>query len=284
MAKRAPGAKGFRSARLARVGLAVCFISLVFGSGTAFPETPQEKAWGILQAGLSEHATKKRAAAVEALGFLTGSARAVELAEKALTDKKPAVRAAAAIALGQIGTEASIPPLKIAMRAKDNRVAFAAADSVISLGDPAGYDLFSKALLGERKNSEGWTAEKVRLITDPGALMLLGFGSALRYVPFAGYGKLVWQELSKDYVSPVHIAALKRLANDPELRIGGELVKAASDKHPAVRLAALAAITRHGDPGLISAIVPHMADKKAAVRYVAAAAVLKLSALVPMNE
>jgi HEAT repeat protein len=90
--------------------------------------------------------------------------------------------------------------------------------------------------------------------------------------------------LSKDYVTPVRVNALKKLANDPDLRIGRALVKAASDKHCAVRAAALDAIARHGDANLTGVVTLHMDDKKAAVRFTAAAAVLRLSSLVSANN
>ncbi len=274
-----PGAKNFQLARKISVAFSACLISLLFSSGALPSETPQDKSWGILEDGLSEHKTSKRAAAVQALGYLQGNARAIELAEKALADKKPEVRAAAATALGRIGTRSSLVLLKIVMTDKENRVAFAAADAVISLGDSDGYDPFYMALTGERKSSDGWIPEKKRLILNPWAMFALGYGAGLGYIPYAGYGTMLWREVSKDYVSPVHIAAMKRLANDTDARIGAALVKQTSDRHPAVRAAALAAIATHGDPGLIPAITAHLTDKKAEVRYMAAAGVLRLSKL-----
>jgi HEAT repeat protein len=80
------------------------------------------------------------------------------------------------------------------------------------------------------------------------------------------------------------VNALKKLANDRDPRIGEGLVRAASGKHTTVRVAPLSAIARHGDPGLISAIEPHMTDKNATVGYTAAAAVLRLSALLPVDD
>jgi HEAT repeat protein len=58
----------------------------------------------------------------------------------------------------------------------------------------------------------------------------------------------------------------------------------ASDKHWAVRVAALSAIARHGDFNFIGPVTPYMADNKADVRYTAAAAILRLSALVRADE
>jgi HEAT repeat protein len=154
---------------------------------------------------------------------------------------------------------------------------------LISLGDPAGYQSYYDILTGERKIGRGWIAEKDKLIADPRAMVLLGIGVGIGYAPYAGYGWMLWRELSKDYTTPVRVDALNKLANDPDPRSEGALVKAASDKRSAVRQAALAAIAHRGDPGLIRQLMPHMTDKNAAVRYTAAAAVLRLSASVPSD-
>jgi HEAT repeat protein len=161
---------------------------MILGSWTAFPQAPQENTWQILQAGLNEHSTSNRAAAVRALGLLQGDPRAVESAEKALSDKKPAVRTAAATALGQMGSRPSIPLLKEALADKNNLVFFAAADSLLTLGDPAGYDLYYEVLTGERKSGEGLIPEKKKLISDPRALTLMGLGVGIGFAPYAGYG------------------------------------------------------------------------------------------------
>ncbi|MGB9244382.1 MAG: HEAT repeat domain-containing protein [Candidatus Acidiferrales bacterium] len=238
----------------------------------------------ILQTGLSEHNTSRRAAAVAALGLLQNNPWAIESAEKALGDPKPAVRAAAATALGQMGAISSAPLLKKAMGDKTNRVFFAAADSLLSMGDSSGYDVYYEILTGERKSGEGLIAAKKKLITDERAMVLLAMGVGIGFAPYASYGWMVWQELSKDYVTPVRLNALKKLANDPDSRIAKGLLTAACDKHGTVRVAALFAIGRHDDPSLILLIVPHMLDKKAPVRYMAAAAVLRLSASVPTDD
>ncbi len=266
--------------RAAGVILVSCCIWLTLGSTAAFPQTIQDKAWGILRAGINEHDTTKRAAAVGALGLLQGDPRAVESAEKALEDKKPAVRAAGATALGQLDSRSSIPLLRVAATDNDNRVFFAAADSLILLGDPAGYEAYYDQLTGERKSGVGMLADKKKLIADPRAMAILGFGVGIGYAPYASYGWMVWKELSKDYASPIRIKALKKLENDPDSRISKGLLKAASDKHSTVRVAALFAIARHGDPSLIDSISPYLADKKASVRYAAAAAILRLSAAI----
>jgi len=280
MRRKGSGANGVWTAR---VLFASCCVWLLLGSA-AYPQIPQEQAKVILQTGLSEHNTGKRAAAVAALGLLQNDPWAIESAEEALGDKKAAVRAAAATALGQMESKSSIPLLKKALADKENQVFFAAADSLLAMDDPSGYDVYYEILTGERKSGEGLIATKKRLITDERAMVLLAMGVGIGFAPYASYGWMVWRELSKDYATPVRLNALKKLANDPDSRIGKGLLRAACDKHGTVRVAALFAIGRHDDPSLIAAIAPHMMDKKAPVRYMAAAAVLRLSALVPADD
>ena len=85
MANKSTAASGPRAAK---VLFAVSCIWLSFGSRASFAQTPQEKAWEILQAGLNEHSTNKRAAAVGTLGLLEHDSWAIESAEQALGDKK----------------------------------------------------------------------------------------------------------------------------------------------------------------------------------------------------
>ena len=273
MRARVAGTKGIGSVA------AAFLIWLPLGSFPAFSQTPDMKTWELLQAGAHQHDANARAAAVRALGLVQGDPRASQLAEEALKDKKTAVRIAAATSLGQLGGGQAIPALKVALMDNDSRVSFAAADSLVTLGDPSGYDLYYEVLTGERKIHEGLVTEKMRLIADPKERNLMALGLAAGFAPYAGYGWMMWRELSKDYVSPVRERALTRLADDRDPRIGTALVKATFDKHERVRVAALSAVARYEDPSLIPAIVPHLNDKKAAVRYMAAAAILRLSAL-----
>ncbi len=261
-------------------GIFLGMVWFLLGCGAVFPQTAQENAWNTLQKGVRDQNTNRRAAAVTALGLIRDDPKAIESAEGALSDKKPVVRAAAATALGQMDARSSIPVLKEALADKDNRVFFAAADSLLSFGDPAGYDVYYEILTGERKSGQNWIGEKKRLIADERAMVLLALGVGMGFAPYAGYGWMVTQELSKDYGTPVRVNALKKLGNDPDPRIGEALIKAAFDKHWTVRVAALSAIARHGDPRFLSRIIPLMKDKKAPVRVTAAATVLRLSVLV----
>jgi len=149
------------------------------------PQTAQENAWNTLQQGLRDQNTNRRAPAVTALGLIEDNSKAIESAEGALSDKKPVVRAAAATALGQMNARSSIPLLKTALGDRDNRGFFAAADSLLYLGDPAGYDVYHEILTGERKSGQNWISEKKRLVTDERAMVLLALGVGIGFAPYA---------------------------------------------------------------------------------------------------
>ena len=170
----------------------------------------------------------------------------------------------------------AILSLELALKDKDSRAAFATADSLIALEDSSGYDLYYDVLTGERKIDEKLITEKKRLIAEPTQRNFLALGVAAGFVPYAGYAWIAWKEMSADYMSPVRVRALKRLALDPDPRIGQGLVRTTFDRHEKVRASALAANARHGNHSLACQIIPHLADKKASVRY-AAAAILRLS-------
>ena len=143
---------------LLRPGSAVLML-LMASAGPLLAQTPQQQAWNILRAGVNEKNTGKRTQAVRALRLLPGDPEAVEMAQKALQDQKPAVRAAAATALGLMGSKASIPELKKALSDKEPSVVLAAAHALQVLNDPAAYEVYYEVLTGERKSAEGLVAQ-----------------------------------------------------------------------------------------------------------------------------
>lgn len=245
---------------------------------TMLPQTPQEQAWGILRAGAIEKSADKRTEAVRALGIISGDAKAAEIAEHALEDGKPAVRAAAATSLGVMGCTASIGRLKAVLSDKDASVVLAAAHALWTLKDPAAYEVYYAVLTGERKNGGGLVAEGMETLQDKKKMAEFGVEEGLGFIPFAGIGYSAVKALRKDDVSPVRAAAAAILANDPDPKSGQALVTAASGKSWVVRAAALDAIAKRGDPKLLNGIVPLMFDEKDVVSYNAAAAVIRLSA------
>jgi HEAT repeat protein len=206
------------------------------------------------------------------------------MAQRALQDRKPEVRAAAATALGLMGSKESIPGLKKALSDTEPSVVLAAAHALQVLNDPAGYEVYYEVLTGERKSAEGLVAQGMETLKDQKKVAKLGFEEGLGFIPFADIGFSAAKAVRKDDTSPVRAAAARLLVNDPDPRVGQALVRAASDKSWMVQASALLAIAKRGDPELLNGIVPAMSDKNEVVRCTAAAAVIRLTTPAERNK
>jgi HEAT repeat protein len=252
---------------------------LAFCATVSLGQTPRQRAWSILQAGVNNRSTERRAEAVGALGLLPGNRRALKVLQKASGDKEPEVRAAAATALGQIGSTTSIPTLRKMLSDNDPVVVLAAAHALWILNDPMAYEVFYEVLTGERKSAEGLVGQGIETLKDKKEMAKLSFEQGIGFFPLADLGYSAAKVLTRDERSPVRAEAAKILADDKDARSGKALVRAASDKKWIVRVAALEAIAHRGDPRLLSGIVPAMSDENESVRLTAAAAVLRLAAI-----
>jgi HEAT repeat protein len=246
------------------------------------PETalkpPKNQAWDLLKSGLTDDGTEKRATAVRVLSLLTGETRAVTLACDALADPKPQVRAAAAIALGELHAKSAIPKLREALSDKEPIVVLAAAHSLLTMKDTTAYQVYYEILTGERKGSKGLVAGQLDTLRDPKKMALLGFQEGIGFVPFVGMGYTAMRTIVKDDSSPVRAAAARVLADDRDPDIDDALVQVAiGDKSQIVRTAALDALARRGNPEVIDRIAPALSDEKDSVKYTAAAAIVHLS-------
>ena len=135
------------------------------------PQTPTERAWLILQQGLANKRAEKRANAVRALRLLPNNPRAQEMAESALADQNPTVRAAAARALDVMGAVSSVPKLKPVLDDKEPAVVLAVAHSLFLLGDREEvYDIDYQVLIGERKSADGFVQSQMAQLHDPKAV------------------------------------------------------------------------------------------------------------------
>jgi HEAT repeat protein len=210
---------------------------------------------------------------------LLGDPLALEFAQRAATDEKPEVRAAAATALGQIHSRSSVPLLQKLLSDSEPSVALAAASALITFKDPAAYEVYYEFLTGERKTGKGLIAEQMKTLKDPKKMAALGVEEGIGFIPFAGIGLSAFKTLRADDVSPVRAAAAKMLANDTDPESGHALVRATSDKSWVVKTAALEAIAKRGDPQLLDGILHAMTDDNTSVRCTAAAAVIRLSSL-----
>ena len=234
---------------------------------TASPRTPhalKQEAWQILETACLADKLSDRALATRVLGLLPNNAKALKLAEKALTDERPEVRAAAAAALGDMKAKTSIPKLREALDDDDPSVAVAAAHSLDLLHDDSAFELYYEILTGQRRAGKGLVASQTARLKDPKKLAQLGFEEGIGFLPFAGIGWMAIKTVTKDDSSPVRAAAVKVLARDPDPATTNALSEAAEDKSWLVRVAALEAFAARGDSSMLRTAEEHMSDKKTA--------------------
>jgi HEAT repeat protein len=247
-------------------------------------ETPAAKAWLILQQGLTSNRAEKRANAVHSLRLLPQNPRAQNMAEKALDDPSPKVRAAAARALGPMGAVSAVSRLKAVLNDAEPAVVLAASHSLFMLGErEEAYEIDYEVLLGERKSAHGFVKSQMNELKDPKAVAMMGFETGIGFMPFGGEAYEALKRISKDDRTPVLVAATKELAADRDSKIEAALARACSDKKWPVRAAAVFAIAKRDDPALLDVITPLLDDKSDVVRYEASAALLRLNAHQPSS-
>jgi len=256
--------------------------ALIYGAAqeSTDVETPQHKAWAMLQRAAAAKHTGERTAGIRALGLMRQDPRARKLAEDALRDSTFQVRAAAASALGQMHATESIPKLKQALHDRKIAVVMAAARSLHELKDDSpAYDLYYEVLTGARKSGDGIIAQQMETLHDPKQLAMIGVSEGIGVVPFAGVGWDAWRTVHKKDPNPARAVAAGYLAHDPDPDTGKALLRATHDRNLIVRAAAVEALAQRGDPSVLPRLQHCLFDKNQRVRYTAAAAVIHLSSI-----
>jgi HEAT repeat protein len=268
------------SRRTLRRSTLIIVIKLLLNAFTvqACALTAADPAWSLLDAGLTQKSAARRVAAVRVLGRIPNDPHAIELAEKALKDKSSSVRTAAATALGLMHASAADTDLKQALKDKNLAVVMAAAHALSLLNDPACYDVYYAVYTGARKNNQGMIAQEMKILHDPKQLVEMGVDEGIGFAPFAGDGWEAYQTIMKDKKdgAAAKAALVTALAKDPEPRTGKLLLTVSQNRNWVLRVAALQAIAKRGDPVLLPGIEPRLSDSKREVRYAAAAAVISL--------
>lgn len=241
--------------------------------------SPRETAWQILEDACTGDKSADRATAILVLGLIPNDSQSAGLAQKALTDERPEVRAAAAAALGNMQSRASIPKLKAAMEDQDPSVALAAAHSLDLMHDNSAYEVYYEILNGQRKAGRGLIASQTSLLRDPKKMAEFGFEEGIGFIPFAGIGWGAIKAIRKDDSSPVRAAAARVLARDPDPATTKALLEATGDNSWIVQAAALEALAKRGDPSALPTVERYLSDEKGAIRFTAAAAVIHLAAI-----
>ncbi len=109
----------------------------------------------------------------------------------------------------------------------------------------------------------------------------MGFNEGIGYAPFASMGWEAVQTIMKDRKNgaAAKAALISALATDPDARTSKLLVGASQSENWVLRVAALEAISKRGDPSLLPNIKQGLANPKRQVRYTAAATVIHLTDL-----
>jgi hypothetical protein len=156
----------------------------------------------------------------------------------------------------------------------------AAAHALSLLNDPACYDVYYAVYTGARKNDQGMIAQEMKILHDPKQLVEMGVDEGIGFAPFAGDGWEAYQTIMKDKKdgAAAKAALVSALAKDPAPRTGKLLLAVSRNRNWVLRVAALQAIAKRGDPVLLPGIEPRLSDSKREVRYAAAAAVIRLDA------
>jgi hypothetical protein len=263
----------------APAAMAICFVLFfaLFVTIPGYSQKPVDRAWEVLKAGAVSKSADSRERAFQAMGLISKNPTAESMALAALGDEKPAVRAAAASCLGDVGSQNAIPALHRALRDSESEVLFAAAGALYRLNDPAAYRVYYAVLMRETKSGDSLLDSQMKMLKDPKALAKVGFEQGIAFVPFAGLGYGAFKAIRKDDESPIRAAAALRLARDPDPKSAEALATAAGDEKWMVRAAAIDAIGHRGDATLLKAVVPRLDDDIETVRFNAAACIIRLS-------
>jgi HEAT repeat protein len=226
-------------------------------SWTSSGETSREHAWKLLKNGTQDKDAGKRAQAVSALGLILGNRESIRLAENALKDPSSEVRGAAITALGEMNAKSSGEKIKALLGSADAQTVIAIAAVLRKFGDPVGYEIYYEILTGRRKGNGGI----LQGIKDKKALERMGFEEALGFVPYASIGLGAYNYFKANNSSAVDATAATQLATDPDPDARKALVAASYDGKEVVRVAAIRALAKRGDPSVVPDIaVVHLTD------------------------
>jgi HEAT repeat protein len=245
----------------------------------ACAQTAVNQGWSVLEAGLAQKSASQRTSAVRILGLIPDNPHAAELAEAALKDENSLVRTAAATSLGEMHASSADSSLKAALDDKSLSVVMAAAHALLLLKDRASYDVYFEVYTGERKNNSGLIAQQMQILHNPKQLAQMAFNEGIGFVPFSGIPWGAYQTIMKDRKNgaAAKAALLSALATDPEARTARLLLTVSQNKNWVLRVAALQAIAKRGDPALLQGIESRLSDPKREVRFVAGATIIRLS-------
>ena len=246
-------------------------------------DQPALSPWKTLEIGISDHNSARRAEALQALGTLGSSARAIRVVASILaSDQDSSIRVIAAQVLGEMNARSAIPSLRKSLKDESMGVRFQAAKSLWAMGDRSGRPILIQILAGEKSTSPGLIKSQLdsakKEFEDPKKLAMYGaMEAASSLFGPAGWGIKVMQEVTHDRSAPARATSAILLGPDPSLDGLRELEDALTDKNWIVRAAAAQALGSTHHRAAISSLRSLLHDSKPPVRYMAAASIIRLS-------
>lgn len=249
---------------------------------TVGSSTPRQHAWTILDKSLQGSIFQRQEALAAIASIRRPDADAVKRCKSGLRDKDPQVRQYAALALGELHAKEAIPDLKAAL--DDNgEVAFAAAKSLMDLGDTSGQEMLIAMIAGERKDTPGILENAVRdarsRLRHPKDILLMGASEATGAVfgPAAmGLEAVTDTATLHGSGTPGRAAAAAYLAEDPNPYAIPLLEWALADNNYAVRLQAAMALGSRGGSASLPKLEFTLNDPHNSVRDMAAASIIRI--------
>jgi HEAT repeat protein len=261
------------------------FLAILFLAAACYgADSAQESAWKIIDASLADSNSEHRLEALNCIGTIgSPDPEAIGRAESALQDKETLVREAAALTLGELKAQSSIPKLKAALQDK-GEVAFAAAKALASLGDDEGRDFLIAVVAGERKDVQpGIMTNAMRKakgdLHHPEDLAFMGAGDATgaMFGPVGMVFPAVKDTMDlKGKGAAGRAAATAYLAKNPDPYAITLLEWALGDDNQFVRLEAAKGLGQRGNSGSVQKLWPLLSDDKNFVRDMAAAAIIRI--------
>jgi HEAT repeat protein len=262
-------------------------IASLLGFLLAFGQTaePVRDARETLANGAAHSNPDHRREVALALGLLSERDRSSELLKTLVADSDVEVRVAAIGSIADLRAKKFVPDLTSALNDDVPEVAFAAAKSLWTLGQPVGKQALLAFLEGDRKAQSNYFRRKyrnmMRAFSSPKGAILFALNQGIGFVPLpgvgAGFSALQSLFFEADFSPRASVAI--RLAQDKSPETQAALIDALSDKDWSVRAASAQAIGMRNDPALRKHLVPLMHDDSSRVRYRAAASYLRLNHL-----
>ncbi len=259
-------------------------LGLILAAGLVWGQ-PAEQARKVLRDGFVEKGPDRRREVAVALSLLPAKDPAADLLTSLVKDKDVLVRQAALDAVAELGDRRRYPLLKAALGDEVPEVAYAAAQALWRIGDPAGLELLEDIYAEEAKAKSSFVKKELRgmmrKLKTPQSAILFVAQRGLVFVPVPGLGQGVSavSHMLADATFSARATALLIVCQDPRKRskdCASMIDRSFVDEDWSVRAAGLQLVAASRDGSRRGKVAGLFGDKSEKVRYRAAATYLRV--------